>query len=590
MNLSAGLTGFIDFLPLSLAIAAAAWLLMRLTPRMNAATRHAIWWLVLALVVLLPAGFALHDAGNTASVARTRFVAVPRAADADAADFAPSVPVAPIPQTPTFAPAAAPAPRPALEIRGGNWARGLIALWALIFAVLLIRLALSYSRLRGLKRRAHPALPELQQRFRQWMAAWDIRRNARLLISEEAASPLAAGFFHPAVIVPARLLGEFSPAELDHVLMHELTHLARRDDWGNLVCRIAHAALWFHPAALLALRRIEREREMACDERVVSATGAARPYAASLARLFEFCVARRRDALASGMAGHGSHLGERIEVLMRRKNSRRGGVSILLLAACALALIFVVAITARAPRWVVLAQDRWDAPPAPPAPPRVRAIPAAPLPPVAPLPFRADTVPAPPAPSAGEPPDAPAPPSEPPADPHSFLAALVAAGYGDLSVDEIIELRNSGVSAAYLMAAAKSGFGKLNPREIINLHNSGVSTEFLRAAADANIPGLTIQGVIDLNNSGVGGRYLAALQSAGAGGLSKGDIINLHNNGVKPELIAALNDAGFTHLDVRDIIDANNSGVRPEDLREARKYGSNLTIKQVIKLKQAGVI
>ena len=34
----------------------------------------------------------------------------------------------------------------------------------------------------------------------------------------------------------------------------------------------------------------------------------------------------------------------------------------------------------------------------------------------------------------------------------SFLAALVAAGYGNLSVDEIIEFRNSGVSPEFLRA------------------------------------------------------------------------------------------------------------------------------------------
>jgi hypothetical protein len=38
----------------------------------------------------------------------------------------------------------------------------------------------------------------------------------------------------------------------------------------------------------------------------------------------------------------------------------------------------------------------------------------------------------------------------------SFLAALVAAGYGGISVDEIIDLRNHGVSADFLRAISQS--------------------------------------------------------------------------------------------------------------------------------------
>ena len=69
---------------------------------------------------------------------------------------------------------------------------------------------------------------------------------------------MAAGFRHPAVLVPRRLLSEFGQTELDHVLLHELSHLARRDDWSNLVARVVSAAVWFNPAARWALRRIER--------------------------------------------------------------------------------------------------------------------------------------------------------------------------------------------------------------------------------------------------------------------------------------------------------------------------------------------
>jgi hypothetical protein len=55
-------------------------------------------------------------------------------------------------------------------------------------------------------------------------------------------------------------------------------------------------------------------------------------------------------------------------------------------------------------------------------------------------------------------------------------------------------------------------------------------------------------------------------------------------------LLAAMADNGFTDVDTREIVEAQDCGLRPSDLREAKNYGPNLTLKQVLKLKQAGVL
>src|SRR5215472_7398945 len=51
---AAGLSAVLNTLWPALAVAAVIWLSLRLMPRVNAATRHAVWWAVLTLVVLLP--------------------------------------------------------------------------------------------------------------------------------------------------------------------------------------------------------------------------------------------------------------------------------------------------------------------------------------------------------------------------------------------------------------------------------------------------------------------------------------------------------------------------------------------------------
>jgi beta-lactamase regulating signal transducer with metallopeptidase domain len=114
-----------------------------------------------------------------------------------------------------------------------------------------------------------------------------VSRKARLLLSSEVASPMAVGYMRPAIVLPENLLARLSPEEREHVLLHELAHIARYDDWTKLVSRFINALLGLHPIAAFVLSQIEKERELACDDWVVASMGDARAYAASLAHVFE---------------------------------------------------------------------------------------------------------------------------------------------------------------------------------------------------------------------------------------------------------------------------------------------------------------
>jgi hypothetical protein len=50
----------------------------------------------------------------------------------------------------------------------------------------------------------------------------------------------------------------------------------------------------------------------------------------------------------------------------------------------------------------------------------------------------------------------------------SFLAALAAAGYGGISVDEVIELHSHGVTPAFLRALGQAGLNKVSTKDLMN--------------------------------------------------------------------------------------------------------------------------
>lgn len=307
-------------------ITAIVWVVLRFASRVNAATRHAIWWATLLVVLILPAAPGLRRAFQHTANPVTATSAVRSAP-------APSIPA----EEPVILRIT---PQPEAK-----WPRVLFAIWALVLLWRLVQIGRSYIYLRGVKRRAVTAL----------MDPPSIKRFARVLLSSDIKSPMAVGFLHPAIILPESMVGELSETEREHVLLHESAHLAGYDDWANLATRTLAGALALHPVAIWILRQIEREREIACDDWVVAKTGEARSYAKSLAHLVELRHAQRGPVLASGFFGSGSRVGERIDALLRRRifSSRISSCGI---TSGMLFLCVLVAASSTTPRWIAFAQ------------------------------------------------------------------------------------------------------------------------------------------------------------------------------------------------------------------------------------------
>jgi hypothetical protein len=98
-------------------------------------------------------------------------------------------------------------------------------------------------------------------------------------------------------------MDELSSAELNQILLHELAHLRRWDDWTNLAQKIVKALFFFHPAVWWIEKRVSLEREMACDDAVLAESDDPRAYAECLVHLAERSVIRRGVALAQAAVG-----------------------------------------------------------------------------------------------------------------------------------------------------------------------------------------------------------------------------------------------------------------------------------------------
>ena len=152
------------------------------------------------------------------------------------------------------------------EAAAPSWSAVAAAVWLAGCAALLGYSALSLIKLR---RRLEWAVPLAGER--------------RVRLADHIPSPFVLGLFRPVIYLPSDL----PEGERDYILLHERTHIRRRDHVTRALAWFAVAVHWFNPLVWLAFHLAGRDMEMSCDEAVLRKMGREirADYSTSLLRL-----------------------------------------------------------------------------------------------------------------------------------------------------------------------------------------------------------------------------------------------------------------------------------------------------------------
>lgn len=283
---------FLTWLWQGLALAFGVSAAFRIFPQVNASTRHAIWWCTLAALVWL----GCRVPPDPVALGLTSTDGAAQQLPAASAVFE----IGSLPQ----------------------WlVVSMVAVWVSGAFVALLAIATGVRGLYRLKNSCSPVPPAIEEQLPLWQEVKSSGRPAKLMICNGLPNAAVLGLHQPYIVFPSRLLDVVSLAELDQILVHEYGHVQRRDDWTRLLQATLEAALWMHPAACWIGRELSLEREVACDDWVVSRTGAARAYAGCLARVAE----SRRESIAPmlipALFGRTPHVVTRVERLLNARRS-----------------------------------------------------------------------------------------------------------------------------------------------------------------------------------------------------------------------------------------------------------------------------
>jgi beta-lactamase regulating signal transducer with metallopeptidase domain len=146
-------------------------------------------------------------------------------------------------------------------------------------------------------------------------------RRVTLLESDEASMPMTWGIFSPVLLLPSNTTS-WPEWKCRNILLHELAHIERFDCLTQFIARVACAVYWFNPLVWIAAHRMQVEREMACDDRVISNGSLASDYAGQLLDVARSLRPARATAHAAIAMARPSQLSGRLTAVLDRARNR----------------------------------------------------------------------------------------------------------------------------------------------------------------------------------------------------------------------------------------------------------------------------
>jgi beta-lactamase regulating signal transducer with metallopeptidase domain len=277
----------------------------------SASMRYRVWWATLALVVALPFLSAMDLPGLGAVLGV---------------------------KLPVESPATSAALRSVLDVP--SW----LALLPLMACAAWIvwnagRCYVAIAHLDMAKRACRPFPIVRERQLPRWKAARNRGRRAMLAVSEHVRAAGVLGLGYPRIAIAPDLVSALTDEELDQLVLHEYAHVQRRDDVVSAVQMVVRSVIGWHPAVWWIDRRLRIEREVACDDWVLAATGEPRTYARCLTRIAGLSVGSE-SALVPATGPH-RQLTTRVLRLLDRERNTSVRTSGLALAGATFVLVLV---------------------------------------------------------------------------------------------------------------------------------------------------------------------------------------------------------------------------------------------------------
>jgi len=168
-------------------------------------------------------------------------------------------------------------------------------------------------------------------------------RIVEIAESKMVEAPQLIGHFKPIILFPIGLFNQLELDEVESILIHELSHVARQDFVFNILQTIMENVYFFNPFVHLISSIVRKEREFACDDSSRKFVDNDLHYAKALYRIGDEVENR---SFALGFGGHKNHLLQRVERIFNTTKHTTHYMEKIMTSTVLLALIVLLSMAA----------------------------------------------------------------------------------------------------------------------------------------------------------------------------------------------------------------------------------------------------
>ena len=218
-----------------------------------------------------------------------------------------------------------------------------------IFVIGLLILARAYSINRCLKDCSPVQRPDLKALLKRLVLQMGIKHPVQLFYMDmyNINVPAVIGIFRPRILLPPKIINEWSISDIEPILLHELIHIKHYHLPVNWLQVIIQAVYFFHPLVWLANRRIRQIRENVCDDMAIHWIGKKRKlYSENILRAMENVTKEPTFGfIGIGLTEKKNRLRERIKRIMSKNYSFYKPLTVWMIICLVLISIFSISLS-----------------------------------------------------------------------------------------------------------------------------------------------------------------------------------------------------------------------------------------------------
>lgn len=124
-------------------------------------------------------------------------------------------------------------------------------------------------KIKKLKRVHKPAGSDILKLAAKYCKEMKIKMPGIYLIEDSTCGFFTSGFINNIIVLNSRIFDSFNPAEKETIILHELSHIKRKDNILNIFLYYFNLINFFNPVAYISYFLIKDEQEKDCDRMVL---------------------------------------------------------------------------------------------------------------------------------------------------------------------------------------------------------------------------------------------------------------------------------------------------------------------------------